>query len=139
VETLTPHLRRSGSGAVVFIASISGLISKVIPAPGAHAYGASKAALIAYGSMVSKELAKDRIRVNMVSPGPIYFPGGPWDHIQQRAPQVYAAALQECVIGRLGDPQDIADAVAFLASPRSAFTVGQNLHVDGGYMHHVPF
>jgi NAD(P)-dependent dehydrogenase (short-subunit alcohol dehydrogenase family) len=139
VETLTPHLRKSDSAAIVFIASISGLISKVIPAPGAHAYGASKAALICYGSMVSKELAKEKIRVNMVSPGPIYFQGGPWDFIQQRAPQVYAAAREACVIGRLGDPQDIADAVAFLASPRSAFTVGQNLHVDGGYMQHVPF
>jgi 3-oxoacyl-[acyl-carrier protein] reductase len=139
VETLTPHLRRAGGGAVVFIASISGMISKVIPAPGAHAYGASKAALIAYGSMVSKELAKDHIRVNMVSPGPIYFKGGPWDFIQQRAPQLYNAALEACVIGRLGDPQDIADAVAFLASPRSSFTVGQNIHIDGGYMQHVPF
>jgi NAD(P)-dependent dehydrogenase (short-subunit alcohol dehydrogenase family) len=139
VETLTPHLRRSGGGAIIFIASISGLISKVIPAPGAHAYGASKAALICYGSMVSKELAKDKIRVNMVSPGPIYFKGGPWDFIQQRVPQVYSAAQEACVIGRLGDPQDIADAVAFLASPRSSFTVGQNLHVDGGYMQHVPF
>jgi NAD(P)-dependent dehydrogenase (short-subunit alcohol dehydrogenase family) len=139
VEALTPYLRKSDSAAIVFIASISGLISKVIPAPGAHAYGACKAALIAYGSMVSKELAKEKIRVNMVSPGPIYFQGGPWDHIQQRAPQLYAAAREACVIGRLGDPQDIADAVAFLASPRSGFTIGQNLHVDGGYMQHVPF
>jgi NAD(P)-dependent dehydrogenase (short-subunit alcohol dehydrogenase family) len=139
VETVTPYLRKSSSGAIVFIASISGLISKVIPAPGAHPYGACKAALIAYGSMVSKELAKEKIRVNMVSPGPIYFEGGPWDHIQHRAPQMYAAAQQACVIGRLGDPQDVADAVAFFASPRSGFTVGQNLHVDGGYMQHVPF
>jgi len=139
VETVVPYLRKSSSAAIVFIASISGLISKVIPAPGAHAYGASKAALICYGAMVSKELAKEKIRVNMVSPGPIYFEGGPWDMIQRHAPQVYAAAQQACVIGRLGDPQDIADAVAFFASPRSGFTVGQNLHVDGGYMQHVAF
>jgi NAD(P)-dependent dehydrogenase (short-subunit alcohol dehydrogenase family) len=43
------------------------------------------------------------------------------------------------VIGRLGEPQDIANAVAFLASPVSGFTVGQNLHVDGGFMQHVAF
>lgn len=139
VQTVTPYLRQSASAAIIFIASISGLISKVIPAPGAHAYGASKAALICYGAMISKELAKEKIRVNMVSPGPIYFEGGPWDMIQRHVPQVYAAAQEQCVIGRLGDPQDIADAVAFLASPRSSFTVGQNLHVDGGFMQHVAF
>lgn len=139
VETLTPYLRKSGSGAIIFITSISGLISKAIPAPGAHAYGACKAALIAYGAMVSKELAKEKIRLNMVSPGPIYFEGGPWDKIQRHAPQVYAMAQEQCVIGRLGDPQDVADAVAFFASPRSGFTVGQNLHVDGGFMQHVAF
>ena len=53
-ETVLPHLRKSKGGAIVLISSISGLISKVIPAPGAHQYGASKAALIAYGSMLSK-------------------------------------------------------------------------------------
>jgi 3-oxoacyl-[acyl-carrier protein] reductase len=139
VDTLTKHLRQSSSAAIVFIASISGVISKAIPAPGAYSYGAMKAGLIAYGAMLSKDLAKDGIRVNMVSPGPIYFEGGPWDRIEKHAPQVMEAALQACVIGRLGKPEDIADAVAFLASPRSAFTVGQNLHVDGGFMQHIAF
>jgi 3-oxoacyl-[acyl-carrier protein] reductase len=49
------------------------------------------------------------------------------------------AAKQSCVIGRLGEPQDIANAAAFLASPVSGFTVGQNLRVDGGFMQHVAF
>jgi NAD(P)-dependent dehydrogenase (short-subunit alcohol dehydrogenase family) len=139
VETVTKYLKKSPGGAIVFIASISGVMSKVLPAPGAYSYGASKAALIAYGAMVSKDLAKEGIRVNTVSPGPIYFEGGPWDRVKARAPQVFAAALEACVIGRLGEPQDIANAVAFLASPVSGFTVGQNLHVDGGYMQHIPF
>jgi NAD(P)-dependent dehydrogenase (short-subunit alcohol dehydrogenase family) len=139
VETVTKHLLKSPAPAIVFIASISGVMSKVIPAPGAYQYGASKAALIAYGAMVSKDLAKQGIRVNIVSPGPIFFEGGPWDRIKERAPAVYEAAKQFCVIGRLGDPQDIANTVAFFASPVSGFTVGQNLHVDGGYMQHIPF
>jgi 3-oxoacyl-[acyl-carrier protein] reductase len=138
-ETALPYLRKSKSGAIVLIASISGVISKVIPAPGAHQYGASKAALIAYGSMLSKEVAKDGIRVNTVSPGPIYFEGGAWDRIRQHVPELYKSAQEACVIGRLGKPEDIANAVAFLASPKSGFTVGQNLHVDGGYMEHIPF
>jgi 3-oxoacyl-[acyl-carrier protein] reductase len=139
VETVTKHLRKSSGAAIVFIASISGVMSKVLPAPGAYAYGACKAALISYGAQISKDLAKVGIRVNMVSPGPIYFAGGPWDRVKARAPQMFAAAQEACVIGRLGEPQDIANAVAFLASPLSSFTVGQNLHVDGGFMQHVAF
>jgi 3-oxoacyl-[acyl-carrier protein] reductase len=138
-ETALPFLKQSRSGAIVFIASISGVMSKALKAPGILAYGSCKAALIAYGAQLSKEVAKDGIRVNMVSPGPIYFKDGPWDFIKQRAPAAYEDALEHCVIGRLGKPEDIASAVVFLASPKSGFTVGQNLHVDGGYMEHIAF
>jgi len=138
-ETALPYLKRSKSGAIVFIASISGVMSKALKAPGILAYGSCKAALIAYGAQLSKEVAKDGVRVNMVSPGPIYFPEGPWDFIKQRAPAAYEDALEHCVIGRLGKPEDIAAAVAFLASPKSGFTIGQNLQVDGGYMEHIAF
>jgi len=138
-ETALPYLRKSKAGAIVLISSISAVMSKVLPAPGAYAYGAMKAGLIAYGAQLSKDVAKDGVRVNIVSPGPIYFEGGPWDRVKARAPQLFEAALRDCVIGRLGRPEDIANTVVFLASPRSGFTVGQNLHVDGGYMQHVPF
>jgi len=138
-ETAMPYLKRSGSGAIVLIASISGVMSKALRAPGILAYGSCKAALIAYGAQLSKEVAKDGIRVNMVSPGPIYFENGAWDHIKQRAPAAYQDALNHCVIGRLGKPEDIAAAVTFLASPKSSFTVGQNLQIDGGYMEHIAF
>jgi NAD(P)-dependent dehydrogenase (short-subunit alcohol dehydrogenase family) len=137
-ETALPYLKRS-KGAIVLIASISGVMSKALRAPGILAYGSCKAALIAYGAQLSKEVAKDGVRVNMVSPGPIYFENGPWDHIRQRAPAAYEDALRHCVVGRLGKPEDIAAAVTFLASPKSGFTIGQNLHVDGGYMEHIAF
>lgn len=138
-ETSLPYLRKSDAGAIVFIASISGVMSKVLPAPGIYAYGSCKAALIAYGAQLSKDVAREGIRVNMVSPGPIYFKDGPWDHIKKAAPAAYDDAVEKCVIGRLGTPEEIAAAVAFLASPVSGFTVGQNLHVDGGYMQHIAF
>ncbi len=138
-ETTLPYLRKSQGGAIVLIGSISGVMSKVLPAPGAYAYGACKAALIAFGAQLSKDVAKDGVRVNTVSPGPIYFEGGPWDRVKNRAPDLFKAAQAACVIGRLGKPEDIAAAVVFLASPKSGFTVGQNLHVDGGYMQHIPF
>jgi NAD(P)-dependent dehydrogenase (short-subunit alcohol dehydrogenase family) len=138
-ETVLPYLRKSTQGAIVMIGSISAVMSKVLPAPGAYAYGAAKAALIAYGAQLSKAVAKDGVRVNTVSPGPIYFEGGPWDRVKARAPALFKEAQEACVIGRLGKPEDIAAAVVFLASPKSGFTVGQNLHVDGGYMQHVAF
>lgn len=138
-ETVLPWLRKSDAASIVLISSISGVMSKALRAPGIYAYGSLKAALIAYGAQLSKDVAADGIRVNMVSPGPIYFEGGPWDHIKQNAPQMYEDALQQCVIGRLGTPEEVAAAVVFLASPVSGFTVGQNLHVDGGYMQHVAF
>jgi 3-oxoacyl-[acyl-carrier protein] reductase len=144
VEAALPHMKQSAAAkarnaAIVMISSISGVMSKVIPTPGAYAYGTAKAALISYGAQLSKDVAKHGIRVNIISPGPIYFEGGPWDRVKARMPQAYQAAIETCVIGRLGAPEDIANTVAFLASPRSGFTVGQNIHIDGGYMQHVPF
>lgn len=138
-EAALPYLRKSDAGSIVLIASISGVMAKALKAPGIHAYGSCKAALIAYGAQISKELAKENIRVNMVSPGAIYFEGGPWDFIKQKAPAVYQAAVDETAMGRLGTPEEVASTVAFLASPVSSFTTSQNLHVDGGYMQHVAF
>jgi len=139
VETALPWLRQSEVASTVFVSSISGVMSKALKAPGIHAYGAIKAALISYGAQLSKTLAPEGIRVNVVSPGPIFFEGGPWDYIRKEMPEAYREALEQCVIGRLGTPEEVAAAVVFLASPVSGFTVGQNLHVDGGYMQHVPY
>jgi len=138
-DTAVPFLRQSDAASIVLIASISGVMSKALLAPGVVAYGSLKAALICYGAQISKQLAKEGIRVNTVSPGPIFFKGGPWDMIQQNMPEAYQEALDHCVIGRLGTPEEVASAVVFLASPVSGFTTGQNLHVDGGYMEHVAF
>jgi 3-oxoacyl-[acyl-carrier protein] reductase len=143
-EAALPHLKQSpeakqGAAAIVMISSIAGVTSKATPAPGAYAYGTAKAAVIAYGAQLSKDVARHGVRVNVISPGPIHVEGGPWDKVKQRIPQAYDAAVKNCVIGRLGKAEDIANAVAFLASARSAFTVGQNLHIDGGFMQHIPF
>jgi 3-oxoacyl-[acyl-carrier protein] reductase len=138
-EAALPYLRESDAASIVLIASISGVMAKALVAPGIYAYGSCKAGLIAYGAQLSKDLAKDGIRVNSVSPGPIYFEGGPWDHVKKNAPHLYEDALQHCVIGRLGTPEEVAAAAVFLASPVSGFTTSQNLHVDGGYMQHVVF
>lgn len=138
-EAAVPFLRKSDAGSIVLIASISGVMAKALQAPGIHAYGSCKAALIAYGAQISKDLGKDGIRVNMVSPGAIYFEGGPWDFVKQNAPDVYDDAVEHTVVGRLGTPEEVASTVVFLASPVSSYTTSQNLHVDGGFMQHVAF
>jgi NAD(P)-dependent dehydrogenase (short-subunit alcohol dehydrogenase family) len=134
-EALMPHLQKSESGSIVIIASTNAVETFAAP----MAYNAIKAGLVTYAKQLSQFVGKHAVRVNAVSPGPIYFEGGPWDRIRQHAPAVLADAEAHCVIGRLGRPEDVAAAVVFLASPVSGFTVGQNLHVDGGYMEHIAF
>ena len=71
-------------------------------------------------------------RANCVSPGTIFFEGGVWDQRRLDDPEIYEAALARNPTGRMGTPEEVADAVAFLASPVSGFTTGANLVVDGG-------
>lgn len=136
-QTLLPHLRNAESGAIVLISSVAALISK--SHPDLYAYASCKAALISYGAQLSKDLAQEGIRVNTVSPGAIYFDGGAWDRIESDMPELFEETVKNCPIGRLGKPEEIANAVVFLASPVSAYTVGQNIHIDGGYMQHADF
>lgn len=138
-DTAMPYLKESDCGSIVMIASISGVMAKALPIAGIYGYGSAKAAMIAYAAQLSKDVAKDGVRVNCVSPGPIFFEGGAWDIIKENVPELYQDAMNQCVIGRLGKPEEIAAAVAFLASPVSGFTTSQNLHVDGGYMQHIAF
>ena len=90
-----------------------------------------KAALIHYVQGLAYQLAGQGIRANTVSPGNTFFAGGVWDQIQQGDPALYATALGLNPTGRMGTPQEMAHAVAFLASPMSSFTSGTNLVVDG--------
>lgn len=135
VEAATPLLAKSGSGSVVLISSTAGLEFLGVPQP----YNTIKAALIALGNDLSQALARQQIRVNVVSPGPIYFEGGQWETIRNAMPKMYEQAVAACAIGRMGTPEEVARAVAFLASPAASLVTGANLVTDGGFTKRVQF
>lgn len=124
-----PALAKGGGGAIVCISSICG--REALGAP--VTYSAAKAALDATVVGLSRPLAAEHIRINAVAPGNILFPGGVWDRKLKETPDQVAAMLARDVpMGRLGSPEEIADAVAFLASDRAAFITGSILVADGG-------
>ena len=135
VEAARPHLESSGAGSVVAISSIAA----VEFFGGARPYNALKAALLAWVSNLSKELAPAGVRANSVSPGTIYFEGGVWSERERNAPEAFARALAANPMGRMGAPDEVAKAAAFLASPAASFITGANLVVDGGLTRRVQF
>jgi 3-oxoacyl-[acyl-carrier protein] reductase len=98
---------------------------------GAAVYCASKGAVSILTKALALELAPRGIRVNAVSPGPIFFEGGVWDQIRKHQPDLFNRAAQMSALGRHGRPEEVADAITFLASPRAGFITGANLRIDG--------
>ena len=135
VEAALPMLKESDAGSVVFISSTAALEYLGVPQP----YNAMKAALIAHASDLSQALAPRGIRVNVVSPGPIYFEGGNWQMLEQTMPAIYEGALSQCAIGRMGTPEEVARAVVFLASPAASLITGSNLVADGGFTKRIGY
>lgn len=121
-----PYLR-ARRGSIVNIASVHALTALH---PNAEAYAATKGAIVAITHALAVSLAPD-IRVNCISPG--YVDSYPWAKSSKRRINDYPAYRHtQHPGGRIGKPEDIAAAVAFLASPEAAFITGENLVVDGG-------
>jgi 3-oxoacyl-[acyl-carrier protein] reductase len=91
-----------------------------------------KAAVINYTMSQALMLAPKKIRVNAIAPGSIEFPGGIWDERKKSNPQLYNAILRSIPWGRLGAPEEIANAALFLCSDAASWVTGQTLSVDGG-------
>jgi 3-oxoacyl-[acyl-carrier protein] reductase len=127
VKAAMPHLERGESPAIVAISSVSGREADFASGP----YGTAKTAIIGYIQGLALQLAEKGIRANTVSPGNTYFTGGVWESIKDSNTDLYDMALGLNPTGRMGTPHEMAAAVVFLASPRSSFTSGTNLVVDG--------
>ena len=121
-----PYLEASGTGSIVAISSVSGRESDFASGP----YGTMKTAIVGYVSGLALQLA-GRVRVNSVSPGNTYFPGGVWEQIEQGNPELFSTAMGLNPTGQMGTPEETARAVVFLSSPAASRISGTNLVVDG--------
>ena len=118
-----PHMIRSGGGAILNASSVVGLYGNF----GQTNYVASKAGVIGMTRTWSRELGRYGIRVNAVAPGFIAT-----EMVQSMPEQVIASMVQRTPLGRMGTPEDVANAYAWLASDEAAFVSGAVLCVDGG-------
>jgi NAD(P)-dependent dehydrogenase (short-subunit alcohol dehydrogenase family) len=129
IRAAAPHLLAGGGGSIVSTASISG----TRPAAGEGPYSATKAAVAALTASAALEYGPS-IRVNSVSPGMIRTTmTAPWFEFM---PDQEGRFQRDTPVGRVGEPEDIADVVVFLCSDLARFVTGQNLVVDGGLTLH---
>jgi Dehydrogenases with different specificities (related to short-chain alcohol dehydrogenases) len=110
-------------GRIINISSVVGVAGN----PGQANYAAAKAGIIGFSKSLAREIASRNITVNVIAPGFIAS-----DMTDALSEEQKAALLTSVPVGRLGETDEIAHAVAFLASPQASYITGQTLHVNGG-------
>jgi 3-oxoacyl-[acyl-carrier protein] reductase len=131
-----PHMKGRPGAAVINIASISGWTPQLAMS---GQYGAAKAALIFDTERWALEFVRYGIRVNTVSPGSIMVEGNGWDRYRVANPDYFADYVRHGFpMGRLGTAEEVADVIAFVASPRAHWINGRHIPVDGLEQPHAP-
>jgi 3-oxoacyl-[acyl-carrier protein] reductase len=124
-RAVVPHMIRKGSGVILNASSVVGLYGNF----GQTNYAATKAGVIAFARTWSRELAKYNIRVNAVAPGFIAT-----EMVQKMPEKVIQSMVSHTPLGRMGKPEDVAEAYVWLASDAASFITGTVLSVDGGFV-----
>jgi 3-oxoacyl-[acyl-carrier protein] reductase len=126
-QAVAPSMIEHKSGAIINVVSIAG---RTGGGPGAGAYAAAKAGLIALTKSMAKELAPYGVRVNAISPGVIDTPF----HETFSTPDMLRSFVTQIPLGRIGRPDECAKVIAFLASDAASFVVGETIEVNGGQL-----
>jgi 2-hydroxycyclohexanecarboxyl-CoA dehydrogenase len=126
-RAVLPHMVNRQEGRIVNIASIAA----IHPWPGSVLYGVAKAGVVSMTRSLAAAMAEHNIRVNCICPGPTETELS--KRLRETDPEYVASIHGKLQIGHLADPEEIAAAVAFLASDESSFVLGECLVVDGGY------
>lgn len=134
IQAMYPHMKDRGYGKIVNVSSISGIIGGAVSKPddtpeqikgrSGPAYAAAKGGVIALTRWIAKDIAKDGIYVNCIAPGAC----------ETEMTRGYDYGVQALPIARMGHPNDMAEAILFLASDASNYITGQVLNVDGGWV-----
>jgi len=124
-----PHMKEQGSGSIVNTASLAG----VIGSPNFSGYSLSKGAVVNVTRAVAAEAGPDGVRVNAVCPGVTETSMPKGDRSDEEWEDIASRMAEEYPLGRLGQPEDVANAMLFLASDEADWITGQTLVVDGGY------
>ena len=135
IQAALPFIEKSKSGSIIAVSSTAALEDFFGP----QAYNALKAAVINYASALSQQLAPKGIRVNTVSPGPVFIEGGSWDMIKTHMTPLYDQTIKAVPMGRLGTGEEVAKAIVFMASPACPFMTGTNVVIDGGVTKRVQY
>ena len=132
-KAVLPGMVARGSGAIVNIGSVNGLM-----ALGNPAYSAAKAGLLSFTRSLAVEYGPKGVRANMVSPGTVETDIETWRIRREKNPEIFEQLARWYPVGRVGRPEDIAAAVAFVAADEAGFVNGANLVVDGGLTAGLP-
>ena len=135
INACLPELEKT-KGNIITISSVSGRdVDLTAPGP----YGTFKAGLIHYTAQLAHTLAPKGVRANSVSPGNVYIADGFWGAMEKNKPDLFEYQMAKNPTGRMCKPEEIANAVLFIASEKASFISGSNLVVDGALCTGVQF
>jgi 3-oxoacyl-[acyl-carrier protein] reductase len=135
IAAARPFLKESAHGSVICMSS-TGAVEEFM---GVQPYNALKAAVMAYSAALSQTFAAEGIRVNCITPGPVWTEDGPWVYIKENMREFYDGIVAQLPLGQLTSGEDMAKTITFVASPACKTMTGANLVVDSGLTKRVQF